>query len=86
VPITGLSEDERRSYRQRYTTATGRFDLYLLFFEQALRLLKPGGRLVFITPEKFLYVRTAEPLRRALGAVAVEECCVPQFAEALWEG
>jgi len=73
VPITGLSEDERRNYRQRYTTATGRFDLYLLFFEQALRLLKPGGRLVFVTPEKFLYVRTAEPLRRALGALAVEE-------------
>jgi adenine-specific DNA-methyltransferase len=73
VPITGLSEAERTRYRRRYTTATGRFDLYLLFFEQALRLLKPGGRLVFVTPEKFLYVRTAEPLRQALGALAVEE-------------
>lgn len=73
VPITGLSEDERSRYRRRYRTATGRFDLYLLFFEQALRLLKPGGRLVFITPEKFLYVRTAEPLRRTLGSLHVEE-------------
>jgi adenine-specific DNA-methyltransferase len=73
VPITGLSEDERRSYRLRYRTATGRFDLYLLFFEQALRLLKPGGRLVFITPEKFIYVRTAEALRQTLGSFHVEE-------------
>ncbi len=73
VPITGLSPAERTSYRRRYSTATGRFDLYLLFFEQALRLLKPGGRLVFITPEKFLYVRTAAPLRRAMARLSIEE-------------
>lgn len=73
VPITGLSNAERSHYRERYSTATGRFDLYLLFFEQSLRLLKPGGRLVFITPEKFLYVRTATPLRRALARMSIEE-------------
>jgi SAM-dependent methyltransferase len=73
VPITGLSVEERVAYRQRFRTAVGRFDLYLLFFEQALRLLRPHGRLVFITPEKFLYVQAAEPLRRELAAVAVEE-------------
>jgi adenine-specific DNA-methyltransferase len=73
VSITGLSESERSDYRERYSTATGRFDLYLLFFEQALRLLNPGGRLVFITPEKFIYVRTAGPLRRALASLHVEE-------------
>jgi adenine-specific DNA-methyltransferase len=73
VPITGLSMDERAAYRRRFRTAVGRFDLYLLFFEQALKLLKPGGRLVFITPEKFLYVQTAEPLRQALADAGVEE-------------
>jgi len=73
VPITAISDNERASYRKRYRTATGRFDLYLLFFEQALRLLKPGARLVFITPEKFTYVRTAEPLRQMLTSMAVEE-------------
>lgn len=73
VPITGLSDSERSSYRTRFTTATGRFDLYLLFFEQALRLLRPNGKLVFITPEKFLYVRSAGPLRRALGRMSVDE-------------
>ena len=73
VPITGLTEEEKASYRATFSTATGRFDLYLLFFEQALRRLRPGGRLVFITPEKFLYVATAAPLRRLLGARRVEE-------------
>jgi adenine-specific DNA-methyltransferase len=63
VAITGLSSVERARYRASYRTATGRFDLYVLFFEQALRQLRPDGRLVFITPEKFLYVETARPLR-----------------------
>jgi len=73
VAINRLSESERAAFRVEYATARGRFDLYLLFFEQALRLLKAGGRLVFITPEKFLYVKTAEPLRRILGGLGVKE-------------
>lgn len=63
VSISGLSDDERTDYRNRYGTATNRFDLYGLFFEQALRQLKPHGCLVFITPEKFLYVESATSLR-----------------------
>jgi adenine-specific DNA-methyltransferase len=73
VALTGLSERERNEYRRSYGTATGRFDLYLLFFEQALRMLKDTGRLVFITPEKFLYVQTAAALRSLLSRVCVEE-------------
>lgn len=73
VPITGLDEYEKRVFRLEYETARGRFDLYLLFFEQGIKSLKPGGRLVFVTPEKFLYVETARPLRRLLGSLQIEE-------------
>jgi hypothetical protein len=73
VAIYGFSEGKKRYYRARYETARGRFDLYLLFFERALRSLKPGGRMVLITPEKFLYVDTAAPLRELLTRVDVEE-------------
>jgi SAM-dependent methyltransferase len=73
VAITGLSETEKARYRKRYATARGRFDLYLLFFEQALRSLAPGGQLVFITPEKYLYVDTAGPLRDLLAHYDIEE-------------
>lgn len=73
VPITGLSPKEREVYRRLYSTARGRFDLYLLFFEQALTLLGGDGRLVLITPEKFLYVRTAAPLRALLRRRSVQE-------------
>jgi adenine-specific DNA-methyltransferase len=73
VPITALDEKEKARYRRSFATASGRFDLYLLFFEQALKCLAPGGRLTFITPEKFLYVETAEPLRILLAEKRVEE-------------
>ncbi len=73
VPITALSEEEKARYRKLYSTARGRFDLYILFFEQALRSLAPQGRLVFITPEKYLYVDTAAPLRDLLATHHVEE-------------
>jgi hypothetical protein len=73
VSITSLSVTERETYRRTYATAKGRFDLYMLFYEQSLRLLKPDGRLVLITPEKFLYVDTALPLRDLLRRACVDE-------------
>lgn len=73
VSITHLPTGEREKLRRRFFSAEGRFDLYLLFFEKALRQLKPGGRLVFITPEKFLYVNSALSLRRILGNYCVRE-------------
>src|SRR5438067_2926713 len=73
VPITELSRSEKKKFRRRFASAEGRFDLYLLFFEQALRLLNLGGRLVFITPEKFLYVHTAKSFRRILSNYRVRE-------------
>lgn len=73
VPITAISVSEKAQFRKRFLSARGRFDLYLLFFEQALRMLAPLGRLVFITPEKFLYVKTAEPFRRLLRNYQIKE-------------
>jgi len=73
VPITKLSEKEKKHYRMLYNTAKGRFDLYLLFFERALQCLTPGGRLVFVTPEKFLYVETGAQLRKLMSGKQIEE-------------
>ena len=73
VSILQLSEDEKQLYKPLYTTARGRFDLYVLFFEKSIRILKKNGRLVFITPEKYVYVETAEPLRRMLAEMQVTQ-------------
>lgn len=72
VPIQDLDEDEKEEYRRRFDTAYDRFDLYFLFFERALELLEPGGRLAFVTPEKFEYVGSAEPLRKLLNRYRIE--------------
>lgn len=73
VSYERINPELRATYRGLFSTAKGRFDLYILFFEKALSLLRPEGRLVFITPEKYLYVRSAEALRRLLAGHAVEE-------------
>jgi len=54
VRIQTLPRDEADYYRGYYESAFGSFDIYILFLEQAIKLLKPGGRLGFITSGKFL--------------------------------
>ncbi len=52
-----------------YTTARqDNFDKYALFFERALTLLKPTGRLGFIVPHKFMTIHAGRSLRRLLAA------------------
>lgn len=73
VPIEGLDEAEKEGHRARFETAEGRFDLFVLFFERALDLLAEGGRLVFVTPEKFEYTETTAALRRLLADYHIAE-------------
>jgi type I restriction-modification system DNA methylase subunit len=54
VRIQTLPRDEADYYREFYQSAFGSFDIYILFLEQAIKLLKRGGRLGFITSGKFL--------------------------------
>ena len=51
VAVEGLSDREKAQYRAGFQSASGRMDLYFLFFEQGLHLLREGGLLSFITPE-----------------------------------
>ncbi|WP_263818820.1 Eco57I restriction-modification methylase domain-containing protein [Salinibacter sp.] len=86
VPIEGLNKEEKTRYRAEFGTASGRFDLYILFFERALEMLAPSGRITFITPEKWEYVETATPLRTLLRdeEVHVEE--IRHIEEDTFEG
>src|SRR5207245_8071779 len=53
-----------------YQTATGRFDEYVLFFELALKWLKVGGRVAFITSDRFLSANYGGGLRSLLSTKA----------------
>ncbi len=47
-----------------YDTFAKTGDLYCLFYEKALRILRPGGMLAFITSNSWLKTLYGEPLRR----------------------
>ncbi len=51
-------------YKQEYTAASkGNYDIYVVFVEKVLTLLRQGGRLGYILPHKFFNARYGEPLR-----------------------
>jgi methylase of polypeptide subunit release factors len=54
VETSLIPVEERDYYREQYKTAHGGFDLYVLFMERALELLREGGWLSLITSGKFL--------------------------------
>ncbi|WP_100464788.1 Eco57I restriction-modification methylase domain-containing protein [Mycobacteroides abscessus] len=57
---------ERKFMRSGYTTAVGAVDLYIYFFERGIELLKKGGKLGFITPNRWLSVSYGAALRQWL--------------------
>ena len=56
----------RQDLRQRFKSARGNFDLYVLFLERSLQLLKPGGVCGMIIPNKWSGLDYARPLRELL--------------------
>ena len=47
-------EDIRAHLANVYTTAKGNWDLYIVFLELGLKLLRSPGNMTFITPDKWL--------------------------------
>ena len=54
-------------YKGKYKTAkTGNYDIYVVFVEKGLSLLKRGGCLGYILPHKFFQAQYGEPLRKLI--------------------
>lgn len=49
------------------SAASGNYDIYVLFVEQGLELLRDSGRLGYIIPNKFMSAEYGAPLRKHLG-------------------
>lgn len=62
VRIQTIPRAEADYYRATYNAAHGAFDLYVLFIERAIAVLRSGGRLGFITSGKFLKSEYGEKL------------------------
>jgi hypothetical protein len=86
IRIQTLDRELAKWCRARYQTAFGSFDAYLVFIERAFGLLRSGGRLGFIVPNKFLKLESAKKLRSCLAEGRLVEEII-DFADAqLFEG
>ena len=61
-----LFTDLKPYLQQNYAAYHGAADLYVYFYELGLKLLKPGGRLGYISSSSFFKTSSGEPLRRLL--------------------
>nr|MDA3970196.1 Eco57I restriction-modification methylase domain-containing protein [Desulfobulbaceae bacterium] len=68
-----LFSDLKPWLEQNYTVSNGVADLYTYFFELGHKLLKPGGRLGYISSSTFFKTGSGEPLRRFLAEQATVE-------------
>ncbi|HLL21290.1 MAG TPA: Eco57I restriction-modification methylase domain-containing protein, partial [Kofleriaceae bacterium] len=68
-----------------YAVYDGVADLYVYFLELAHRMVRPGGRYCFVTPNKWLTVSYAAPLRAYLAKQASVEGVVDLTAVRVFE-
>lgn len=69
-----ISAVEKEYLWGRYNTFTHKSDLYCCFFQQAVALLRPGGRFGYIVSDGWLRLHSFQALRRMiLEAFVVEE-------------
>jgi hypothetical protein len=65
--VQGLRENfekESEFYEKYYKSATGRFDIYVLFMERSFELINKQGLVSFILPHKFLVSDFGEGIRK----------------------
>ena len=66
IRIQTLDSEQRQYFNQNYVVATRSYDIYVLFVEQAYKLLRTTGRAGFILPNKFFTTDYGLGLRRLL--------------------
>lgn len=66
VSVLRVTEDDRKYYLQHYDLATGRINLYILFYEMGLNALGAGGTLGYISPAAWEVYTYGKPLRNLI--------------------
>ncbi len=79
VRFENLPENEREDFANSgiFKTAYQKFDIFILFLEKAITLLKPGGRIGFIVPSAILNQTYAMPLRKMI----LETGCIENIVD-----
>jgi TaqI-like C-terminal specificity domain/Eco57I restriction-modification methylase len=71
---------------KRFEVVSDRADLYAYFFERGIKLLKPGGRMGYISSSTFFKTGSGAPLRNFLRAQATLETIVDFGDHQVFEG
>lgn len=61
-----LLKERKGLYKRRFQTWYGKYNIYGAFIEQAVNLLHPDGKLVFVVPSTWLLLDDFAPLRQFL--------------------
>jgi len=61
-----LDEKDKKLFDEKYYSAHGQYDIYQLFFEQSIKLLKENGLLGFITSNKYAIAEYGKKLRELI--------------------
>lgn len=69
IRLEDIPEETASVYRNTYPTMKGRADLYVAFFEAALRQLKPGGVCGFICADRWMRNQYGAALRQLITSV-----------------
>jgi len=75
VSVKVLPINEKKYFSKAFKTATGQFDLYNLFMEKGISLLKEGGKFSFIVSDTFLSNRDLLELRKYI----LNTCIIEQI-------
>ena len=66
VRVDKIPVQQKYQLKKIFKTCVGKYDLYYLFIEKAINLLKDNGNLVFITPNKYCAATSGNVLRQLI--------------------
>jgi len=75
--LTRTNTSEKEFYQSNYDVVYGSYDIYTLFIEKAVKLLKAGGLLGFIVPNKFTVTEYGLKLRKFI----LDNCLIEKIVD-----
>ena len=66
IKVQSIAKELTQYFKEKFKSATGKYDIYVIFIEQSLNLLKKEGNLAFINPHRFLIAEYGSGLRDIL--------------------
>jgi len=66
VRVDSLDNNDKNFWKDTFQSSTGKYDLYYLFVENSIKLLKTEGKFGYIIPNKFCVADSANNLRKII--------------------